>query len=254
MTDDTALLPLEEIAEKILDAADYFQSAADQGEGFLASKIIDPLMICHGELLKRAARLNCPVCGYTEQDAAFHRDHNLCENKTPPWENVARDELLDVIDKYMSDKLGGNILLCQRQAIKFTLEYLSNQTPPQDSAEALEALNRLDLYTGKDNKCEEWLNAYETIRAALQASAWQPIETAPRDGTDVQLWSKRALCPVYGHYNSAEYFEKEYGDKNYMEEGWYYSFKYPFDEVLPEYTLENPTHWMPLPQSPEDED
>lgn len=125
MTDDTALLPLEEIAEKILDAADYFQSAADQGEGFLASKIIDPLMICHGELLKRAARLNCPVCGYTEKDARFHGDHSLCSNKNPPWNTHTNPNTLQcprpVIKPLEWDR--GKGWYCQTPVMHFAIGY-----------------------------------------------------------------------------------------------------------------------------------
>ena len=76
---------------------------------------------------------------------------------------------------------------------------------------------------------------------------WQPIETAPRDGSEVLVISTRWLAPVPAHYNSREYYEKEYGDALYMDEGWYPSFSFLFD--LPEITIE-PTHWMPLPAPP----
>ncbi len=77
---------------------------------------------------------------------------------------------------------------------------------------------------------------------------WQPIETAPKDGTKVLVYVRGdSLYPTAASYKSAAYFEKEYGDPDYMEEGWYWAFGYPSDfheEVI------EPTHWMPLPPPP----
>jgi hypothetical protein len=76
---------------------------------------------------------------------------------------------------------------------------------------------------------------------------WKPIETAPRDGTDVHVISTKWLMPVPAHFTSREYLAREYGDPDMMEEGWYPSTGFLFD--LPEVTIE-PTHWMPLPETP----
>jgi len=77
---------------------------------------------------------------------------------------------------------------------------------------------------------------------------WQPIETAPKDGTEVLCWCpSAAMVPVVMHFSSAEYFEREYGDAEYIEEGWHLSYSYP--NGLAECTWE-PTHWMPLPEPP----
>lgn len=78
---------------------------------------------------------------------------------------------------------------------------------------------------------------------------WQSIETAPKDGTDVFVFrADRWLCPVPAYFVGPEYLEREYGDPEYMEAGWYPSFKFLFD--LPEVTME-PTHWQPLPEPPQ---
>jgi hypothetical protein len=80
---------------------------------------------------------------------------------------------------------------------------------------------------------------------------WQPIETAPRDGSEVFAWMRGSLVPVAVYFVSREYLEEEYGDPYYMEAGWYYSLGYPFDDALPEYPLDDYlTHWMPLPDPP----
>jgi hypothetical protein len=77
---------------------------------------------------------------------------------------------------------------------------------------------------------------------------WRPISEAPRDGTDVLVYVRgETLYPTAAHYDTPEYFEKEYGDREYMEEGWRWSFGYPTD--FHEETIE-PTHFMPLPPPP----
>jgi hypothetical protein len=59
---------------------------------------------------------------------------------------------------------------------------------------------------------------------------WQPIETAPKDGTLVDLWSG-----LHGN---------RWTDYSWAAGRWWrYSFGYePFEF--------NPTHWMPIPSPP----
>ena len=79
-------------------------------------------------------------------------------------------------------------------------------------------------------------------------SEWKPIESAPKDGTEVFLYVPgESLYPTAGRYDTPEHFEREYGDRDYAEEGWRWSYGYPTDfheEVI------RPTHWMPLPTPP----
>lgn len=56
---------------------------------------------------------------------------------------------------------------------------------------------------------------------------WQPIETAPRDGQRVLLWSSQWTAPACGIWGNA----------------WTVGYD------LPPYLYE-PTHWMPLPPPP----
>lgn len=77
---------------------------------------------------------------------------------------------------------------------------------------------------------------------------WRDIETAPRDGTKVLVYVPGAsLYPTAAQYDTRAYFEREYGNPDYMEEGWRWSFGYPAD--FHEETIQ-PTHWMPLPEPP----
>jgi hypothetical protein len=59
---------------------------------------------------------------------------------------------------------------------------------------------------------------------------WQPIETAPKDGTPVMI------------------YDPEFSIKVYVA-AWMYDFQWV--EADGEHHLEfNPTHWMPLPEPP----
>jgi hypothetical protein len=50
---------------------------------------------------------------------------------------------------------------------------------------------------------------------------WQPIETAPRDGTPILTWGPEFMCPCDNYWLSGGWYE--YGE---------------------------PTHWMPMPEAP----
>jgi hypothetical protein len=85
------------------------------------------------------------------------------------------------------------------------------------------------------------------LRAALAAAppvdGWQPIETAPRDETKVLLWSDGGA--VFGSWR----VDKGYASKKpmWLDES-YDDFSCGFASVPLD-----PTHWMPLPQPPNNE-
>ena len=75
--------------------------------------------------------------------------------------------------------------------------------------------------------------------------AWQPIETAPKDGTEVLLAvGLRAGIPgtcLVGHYMKGGHCIEDHPPIN---AGWYFWNGCMFDEAS------KPTHWMPLPEVP----
>jgi hypothetical protein len=81
---------------------------------------------------------------------------------------------------------------------------------------------------------------HETIRAALSkpSEEWQPIETAPKDGTLV------LLLDIHGNHRIGGY-ELNCQNRKWGTgwEGGDWDFKIDFDP--------QPTHWMPLPQPPQ---
>lgn len=82
-------------------------------------------------------------------------------------------------------------------------------------------------------------------------SAWLPIETAPRDGTVIDLWvngERFADCkwgfPEHCCGEAGQYCDSEWHGQS---EGWVVTH---LNEFL--WTDDDPTHWMPLPTPPED--
>jgi hypothetical protein len=86
--------------------------------------------------------------------------------------------------------------------------------------------------------------AQMAAKAIVAKFGWQPIETAPRDGTDVDCWvgSHRLDNCFFGkphHECLSEYCDSCPADLNV--ERWRWSFG---SEPV------NPTHWMPIPSGP----
>ena len=64
-------------------------------------------------------------------------------------------------------------------------------------------------------------------------SEWQPIETAPEDGTPVLIFSAK-----HGKNHKSPVALDFY---HFRRDGWAYGGWYAID---------NPTHWMPIPEPP----
>lgn len=74
---------------------------------------------------------------------------------------------------------------------------------------------------------------------------WQPIETAPRDGTDVLLFLPKLQTGVWvGRFVDSEDFQ--YGKSVRKRQYWSIGVSLTFlsgDDA-------KPTHWMPIPEGP----
>ena len=74
-------------------------------------------------------------------------------------------------------------------------------------------------------------------------SEWRVIETAPRDGTKIDVWAdgRRIADASWGDYD--DWVVTPSG-----RQGW----RYHHDEHATYYSIDPPpTHWMPLPEPPE---
>lgn len=73
---------------------------------------------------------------------------------------------------------------------------------------------------------------------------WQPIETAPKDGTPILVWNGPAN---YGYYTAPDQMGTARWDRQAFTDGemcWWAC------DCCDGVTTYNPTHWMPLPEPP----
>lgn len=79
-------------------------------------------------------------------------------------------------------------------------------------------------------------------------SGWQPMETAPKDGTEVLLVVERRAGTrwgmLVGHYMPGGHCIEDHPP---IDSGWYFWQGSRFDKAA------KPTHWMALPVAPEEE-
>ena len=94
--------------------------------------------------------------------------------------------------------------------------------------------HQLDMRNEFDSlaKLCEHFNLMQTKIERLEAeNAWQPIDTAPKDGTQI-------LCC---NENNGEYMVCGYEKGAYLGQGFYFNSEFKIEA----------THWRPLPQPPE---
>ena len=78
---------------------------------------------------------------------------------------------------------------------------------------------------------------------------WQPIETAPRDGTYLLLfYPKRGQDIWLGHYVVSEHITN--GKISFRSEGWICMGEMISLRPGTDSDADLPTHWMPLPSAP----
>lgn len=80
--------------------------------------------------------------------------------------------------------------------------------------------------------------------AGSKTTNWRPIETAPKDGTPVDLWVvgvRTGRMPAC-HWGYHDWLN----GKPVGEQGWFH----PFENQRDGGPSPKPTHWMPVPEPP----
>jgi len=70
-------------------------------------------------------------------------------------------------------------------------------------------------------------------QAMINRTPWLPIETAPKDGTEIDVWAGERVTNA--HFRNGEWREWSQGEFGYSD--W-------------RRIREQVTHWMPIPQAP----
>jgi len=171
----------------------------------------------------------------------------------------------------MTEALGSPPLKTEAQLLREEIERLKKRLEIDDEAAGWDGIacrdetiklqdEKIERLTKElDAYCEKWhkeLALGDELRQQLSAAVthgaelmrgregWQPIETAPKDGTDILV--------MYMHIDTQivhNAFWNEYEDCDDSETGWW---SYEHSEVsrikLDDWMT--PTHWMPLPAAP----
>lgn len=103
-------------------------------------------------------------------------------------------------------------------------------------------------YLMKKTKSELAYMYLAALKGLQTERGWQPIETAPKDGSDILVYDsedKQTVMVFYG--DSASGFGRRYGKAAmaFCVSGSFNDSMGGFD------TVDAPTHWMPLPEPPE---
>lgn len=75
------------------------------------------------------------------------------------------------------------------------------------------------------------------VSSLLGEDCWRPIDTAPLDGTEVDLWRDGERLTNW-RFNARRH-------------GWSQEVGYP---VVTVYLIKQPSHWMPVPDGPKGQD
>jgi hypothetical protein len=86
-----------------------------------------------------------------------------------------------------------------------------------------------------------------------EQSEWQPIETAPKDGTEI-LGYREDCGVILVRYTSCDAFmtdseieRLEMSEEDIFQQDWFYADFLQGGRLVDD---EAPTHWMPLPEPP----
>jgi len=88
----------------------------------------------------------------------------------------------------------------------------------------------------RDDLYESLKAENERLRTELDKRKWQPIETAPRDGTRIIVNQSNTMFHKFAEVHWGQAPNYKIGWVGHDNEGTYLS--------------KNPTHWMPLPDAP----
>ena len=122
---------------------------------------------------------------------------------------------------------------------------LLERTPENDERLVLEACSHLREFSRQDSSLRDQI---------AQIREWQPIETAPLDGTPVLLF-----CPgISSWYRKTGMFDIMIGlwENGGSYSGWYSDIgdvgSYESSEAYFVHERLRPTHWMELPEPPQE--
>jgi len=118
-----------------------------------------------------------------------------------------------------------------------------SDTPETDAHQRKPEMAHDHLWSDFARKLER-----ERDEARRNIRTWQPIATAPKDGTKMDLWMPSGHRVTNCYWGRPEHScgENEgYCDSHPDHDGWVDG-----EDFMNGYTTQEPTHWMPIPKPP----
>lgn len=188
---------------------------------------------------------------HSERGALFHIDIGRCQPEfdefiaaltpAPPEPPARMAEVEQLVDEH-ADADGARAMLALRAAINPRYEEDAADAS-KDAASTRDAL--LSAVRSILTRAETAEVALASLCADREATEeWQPIETAPRDGTSVDLWAKREKTSEWSRYTDCRWGQPRWGTEPIGDKKWL--------GLNDQYSIVTPTHWRPLPKPPYD--
>ena len=132
-----------------------------------------------------------------------------------------------------------------RHALTIAAEYEALRRENEELQAKVNALEMSKIAADTIIDCQKIVMDRE--QAKLDNVKWQPIETAPKDGTHILAWNyeSRFYLPPYICWFGQDMNEPDENKREWLTgdgDGWSTGYYY---------TPCKPTHWMPLPDAPE---
>lgn len=188
----------------------------------------------------KAALLPCPFCGSEArlyEKPAYRKTEVVCSNHSCRVFAYAHDSPDKAISAWNTRSLDTAMQTSEAGNEQLSRDLkLLNDIAVRGSLSLGELLMtgqiRTTEYEVRKREVDQLHEALARVRKALQSGEglWQPIETAPRDGTGVLVYA-----PYGGGFVTQSYY-KEMPHNGHM-------WVVDCGEICP-------THWMPLPQPP----
>lgn len=120
-----------------------------------------------------------------------------------------------------------------------------------DLVAASETGERIDLDAREIDVPVDWLHrllaTIERLTAEKEEAerdGWMPIETAPKDGSLIDLWARRETTGKFDRYTECQWGRRNFGSEPYGEPVWL--------GLQDQYSVITPTHWRRPPAPPRD--
>jgi len=183
----------------------------------------------------------------------------LAEKATPgPWKSVDR-EVLEDNSVYPAHIVGGSADYQVALMESPTLAKLATESAPGSWPYNRRAIDANSAYIAAVNPStvSALLDEIDALRAELQARQWQPIESAPRDGTLILLGRgpiedcDAISVPGYWQEGWDDSIDDMGCDSGFVDVHFQeFSGGRSFGAEKYRCASNQPTHWMPLPPAP----